>query len=184
MNKESISSLLKSVDRSLSFIQKPPKPHILTLTQDSRISELTEQIEYLTQKISTIDQNPSDRKIAQLTARLDDVTSRLVSSERRVDSLASQLEQISIQIDSKLSANLDENLQRMDGLARSVGKALRTSASKTPVCDQSDKVALAAMRAELDEYAKRFDAINTIIRKNYSLFCFLYINSLILLRLN
>jgi hypothetical protein len=166
-----ISLLLKSAERSLSFVQKPAKLPTLTIEQDSRIAELADQLDLLQAQVSKFTASHSsalERRLGTLEAKVGDLGGIL---ERRIAALEVGLNAISTQIDRKIETTQTENLVRMEGLAKAVGKSLRTD--KTYKTSAEERLTLAAMRAELNEYARRFEAISQFIKttRENSFFC-------------
>jgi hypothetical protein len=126
---ETISSLLKSAEKSLSFISKPNTQHKLTLSldQSTRIAELSDKFDQLLEIVQNQATATSAAVLTierRLDARLDEALRRLTlvtALEQRISKIQTQVNE-----NSETIANISaENMAKMEGLAKAVAKAVK-----------------------------------------------------------
>ena len=127
MQSDRISSLLKSADRNLSFITRTAPPSLkLSLDQDSRIAEMQDAITALTTRLEHImSTRSSDSTKAALAQEIERRKSQVKIFEQRLDSLENEVRRLNASLDEKLKNYENENLSRMEGLAKAVGQKIR-----------------------------------------------------------
>ena len=119
----SISLLLKSAERSLSFISRPSPPPALSLppAHEAKFAQLYDQVDAIRSRLEARETtNDENSKLSALC----------VSLAARIDGLERRLAELSASVDTRLDANLSENLLRMEGLAKAVAKTRHLQQSR------------------------------------------------------